>query len=287
MKNKGAKLIVIWDYDTPLTRITATKPYDYKFEKCLQEEEDVKTILESVKDKDAPMTFAIVGYGAEPSVKPFDIRHMIRRIFEEGHEVASHSWKHEWFPYLTRYQMEKTLSRSKFVLEEIVGKGNITGFVPPHDRPYTWWSKFAFSLGDRALYPFHPGASIGAVADELVRQNYKWYRTTYRSLWNKLWNWKGEDYEFRLKRQWVDHKGLVCFQGTYNGFNKGAQELMKKAVETNATLVIVGHPAALSLPGAGNIDNYRSFMELAFRHKEDGKLKFFTVQQYIDTFIKR
>lgn len=190
-----------------------------------------------------------------------------------------------WFPYLTKYQIENSLRRSKFILEQVTGSGKVTGFVPPHDRPYSWFSKFAWSLGDRALYPFHPGSSIGNIADELVKQNYKWYRVTYRSLWNKLLDWKGENYMRRMESKWVNHNGLICFQGTYNGFDDRAQELLKKAIEKNSTLVIVGHPAALLINGAGNKDHYEKFMELALSYKASNQLSCHTVQNYIDKFI--
>ncbi|MFT4523147.1 MAG: hypothetical protein ACI8ZN_002099 [Bacteroidia bacterium] len=284
---KGAKLIVIWDYDTPISRITATKPYKYQFDKCLQEEKNVAKILEVAEEFEAEMTFAVVGYGAEQSVYPFDVRHVIKQIRDKGHEVASHSWKHEWFPYLTKYQIEHTLKRSKLIIEQTIGEGHVTGFVPPHDKPYSWLSKFAWSKGDRALYPFHPGADIGYIAGELNRQNYTWYRVRFRSIWNKLVDWEGIKLEKRLTRPWIKHKGTICFNATYNGFDERALQLMDQAVKTNAVIVVVGHPAALSWKGPESMDCFQKLMEHASSYKKDGKLEFFTVQDYINEYINQ
>lgn len=278
-----AKLILIWDYDTPIARITTTRPYDYDFKKCLEEAKNIDTILGFGTETNTQMTFAVVGFGAEESVEPFDVRNIIQKIAKQGHEIASHSWKHEWFPYLTKFQIEKSLERSKFILEKCLGqKGSIRGFVPPHDRPTSWPSKFAFSLGDRALYPFHPGASLGYVLSELKKQDYTWCRASYRSLLNKVIDWKGGDFENRLRKNWQVHNGIVHFRGTYMGFNEPAYPILDKAVRNSLPVVIVGHPAGLSINKVENIKFFDAFMKRVEELKKTGDLTTHTVSDYIE-----
>ncbi len=278
-----AKLILIWDYDTPIAKITATRPYDYDFNKCLEEAVNVDTILEYATASSTLMTFAVVGFGAEESVEPFDVREKIRKIFQQGHEVASHSWKHEWFPYLTKFQIEKSLQRSKYILEKCLGeKDSIKGFVPPHDRPMSWPSKLALSMGDRALYPFHPGASLGYILSELKKQQYTWCRASYRSAFNKILDWKGGDYENRLTKNWKVNNGVVHFRGTYMGFDDPIYPILEKAVRKSLPIVIVGHPAGLSMNKSGNIQLFDKFMKKIEVLKKNGDLNTYTVSGYID-----
>lgn len=277
-----ANIIMIWDYDSPIATITTTRPYNYNFEKCLQESNDVDTILNYAQSGSIEMTFAIVGFGAEKSVYPFDIREKIKKIHSLGHEIASHSWKHEWIPYLTHYQLEKTLERSKHMLEECLGhEDSVKGFVPPHDRPMSWPRRMAFSLGDRALYPFHPGASIGNLLSELKKKKYSWCRTTYRPLWQKITDWKGTDLNRKLKRDWENFNGIVHFRGTICGFDQATHKLVEKAVKDSLTVVIVAHPAGLSRKGNENIEFFEKFMKYLISLKLKGDVRTFSVSNYI------
>lgn len=278
-----AKLILIWDYDTPIARITTTRPYNYDFKKCLDEANNVDTILSYAATSNTRMTFAVVGFGAEESVEPFDVRGKVQKIYQHGHEIASHSWKHEWFPYLTKYQIEKSLERSKFILEKCLNqKGCVKGFVPPHDRPTSWPSKLAFSLGDRALYPFHPGASIGYILGELKKQEYAWCRASYRSIVNKVIDWKGGDFENRLRKTWQVHNGIVHFRGTYMGFDAPVYSILEKAVRNSLPVVIVGHPAGLTINKVENIKFFDAFMKTVEDLKKKGDLTTHSVSDYIE-----
>jgi peptidoglycan/xylan/chitin deacetylase (PgdA/CDA1 family) len=280
----AAKIILIWDYDTPLTTITATKPYNYDFKASLQESNDVDTILTYSQEHQFKFTFATLGFGAEKTVYPFDVRDKIKKIHTLGHEIASHSWKHEWFPHLTKYQIQKSLERSKLVLEECIGlPGSVKGFVPPHDRPTSWPSRFAFSLEDRAIYPFHPGASIGFILEELKRQKYGWCRVSYRPIWKKIFDWKGSDFEVRLKKSWQVSKGILHFQGTYSGFDEPLIRLIDVAIKKSLPIVIVGHPAALSRNKTGNIKYFDNFINYLVPKVKSGDAITYTVYEYIKT----
>lgn len=277
-----AKIILIWDYDTPLTTITATKPYNYNFEASLQEANDVDTILKYADDNQLKFTFAVVGFGAEKTVYPFDVRDKIKKIHTQGHEIASHSWKHEWVPHLTRFQIQKTLERSKSALEDCISaKGLVKGFVPPHDRPMSWPSKFAFSIDDRAIYPFHPGASIGYLLQELKRQDYGWCRVSHRPFWKKLIDWRGSDFQQRLKKSWAVSNGIVYFQGTYSGFDKPLMPLIDIAIKKSYPIVIVGHPAALSRNKTGNLKHFDGFINYLVPKIKAGDAITYTVNDFI------
>jgi peptidoglycan/xylan/chitin deacetylase (PgdA/CDA1 family) len=274
------KLMIIWDYDTPLARITATKPYNYVFESCLEEEGHVARILDAGRQLGARFTFAVLGFGAEASVSPFDVRHIIRRIAAEGHEIASHSWKHEWLPHLTKYQLDKTVERSKMILEECIGGNQVNGFVPPHDRPMSWYSRFALSAGDRGLYPFFPGASIDGVAESLVQHGYKWMRVNYRPLWQKLIDWKGVNVKLRLERKFSSVGGFHFVPEHAMEFGESTISALRYAVREKKPLVVAGHPGAFSFRPE-NLDNFNRFMEIVSGYIASGELKTITVSEYL------
>ncbi|MEZ4824300.1 MAG: polysaccharide deacetylase family protein, partial [Ignavibacteria bacterium] len=242
----SAKLLIVWDYDTALGQINSTFPYNFKYDPIYQEIENVEKILIKAKEINIKMTFACVGFAAEKGVMPFNNPDQIRKIHNEGHEIASHSWKHEWFPYLMDKQITKSLERSKYALEECLGlKNSVTGFVPPHSRPMSWYKKFSVSFGDRGFYPLHKGSDMGYVLKQLSALNYKWCRVlkNYKPVWKKFSGHSSEDMNFY---KWETHDGIICVPQHYTGFDDFAQKYLEKAVEKNETLVIVGHPAALS-----------------------------------------
>ncbi len=278
-----AKLMLIWDYDTPLTTITRTVPYDYNFDNCLAEEDNVNYILDAAKKINGKFTFAVLGFGAEKSVAPFDVRHVIRRIHQEGHEVASHSWKHEWLPLTTKLQLQKTIERSKFSIEKAVNDPDFTvkGFVLPHDRPMSWYSKFGFSKGDRGVYPFFPGASIDGVSRQLKESGYKWMRNSYRPVWEKFVNFNGENQKYKLKRKFRQQGNFHFVPSHCMEPSERAVEAMHYAVKNNTPLVVAAHPAFLS-EAPGNQQKFDRFIDVAGEYISKNQLEALTVSRYLN-----
>jgi peptidoglycan/xylan/chitin deacetylase (PgdA/CDA1 family) len=276
------KLLLIWDYDTPLTTITRTVPYEYEFSRCLAEEDNVNHILDSAKRVGAKFTFAVLGFGAEPSVAPFDVRHVIRRIHAEGHEVASHSWKHEWLPLTTHVQLQKTIERSKYAIEKAIGDPDfkVRGFVLPHDRPMSWYPKFGFSKGDRGVYPFFPGASINGVSKYLKQSGYGWMRNSYRPVWEKLTDFRGSDIHKRLNRKFIREGDFHYVPSHVMEPNERAIEAVDLAVKSGKTIVVAAHPAYLS-EAPGNQDKFDRFIDVIGGHISQNKLQAVTVSQYL------
>ncbi len=281
-----AKLMIIWDYDTALGQINSTMPYNFKYDPIYEEIENVEYILKAAFDADIKMTFACLGFAAEKGIFPFNNPEQIKKIYDEGHEIASHSWKHEWFPLLMEKQIKKSLERSKYILEKCTGRdGSVTGFIPPHSRPMSWYKKFSYSPGDRGIYPFHKGSDTGYILKELSKLKYKWCRVlkNYKPLWEKILSNSGKDsYEFV---KWEIHNGIVCVPQYYTGFDEPARTYLEKAVEKNEALVIVGHPAGLSREKSESLKYFNEFMELVKKYKSNMQLDVMTVTDYINKNI--
>lgn len=268
------QLIIIWDYESALGQINSTLPYNFSYAPIYREINNVEYILSKANKLDIKMTFACMGFAAEVGVYPFNNQEQIRKIFEEGHEIASHSWRHEWLPYLTEKQIFKTLERSKFALESCLGKkGVVKGFALPHSRPMSWYKKYSFSLGDRGFYPFHRGADLGYILKQLAILDYGWCRVLnrHRPIWEKAFGKEqGDDYRFG---KWEVCHDIVCVPAQYTGFDKPALEYLKKAVEKNESLVIVGHPAQLSKDNSESKANFDKFIDAAHKYISEGKLE--------------
>lgn len=276
-----AKLILIWDYDSALGQVNATYPYKFDHEKLYNEIENVEYILKVARIHQIKMVFACLGFAAEKGPYPFCIPDQIRKISEQGHEIASHSWKHEWFPYLEREQIQRSLERSKFALETCIGKqGTVVGFVPPFNRPMSWYGKGAFSLGDRAFYPYSTGANLGSLLKFLHTANYHWCRVSYRPLWKHFSRFEKR---VNLNRKLVTANGIICIRSDYCGFDKPALDLLDELVNQGGTLIISAHPSGLSRNREENLDHFKMFIHKVTQLQDAGILYSSTIRDYLKT----
>ena len=87
-------------------------------------EASVDRLLELLARHGATGTFFTVGWLAER--KPA----MVRRIAEQGHEIASHSWWHRRVTSLTPDELRDDVRRCRTVLEQAAGR-RVVGFRAP------------------------------------------------------------------------------------------------------------------------------------------------------------
>jgi len=78
-------------------------------------ESNVDRILKAFSDKDVKATFFTLGWIAERYPE------MVRRMVQEGHELASHGWEHTRVCNHTCEQFADDIARTKHVLEDISG----------------------------------------------------------------------------------------------------------------------------------------------------------------------
>ena len=69
-------------------------------------------------------TFFILGWIAER------LPHLIREIYERGHEIASHGYTHQLCNSLFGDDLKEDLAKSKKLLEELIGK-SVSGYRAP------------------------------------------------------------------------------------------------------------------------------------------------------------
>jgi len=236
------KIILIWDFDGPIGQINSSYPYNFRFENLEVEIDNVKWILKELKSRGIKCCFAITGFSAEKGVYPYTFPELIHEISKQGHEIASHSWRHEWTPIFKKDQIDKSLKRSKMALENVLeSKQKVTGFVPPHNRPMTWWQRGAFSVGDRGIFPFFAMGSTENLLKLLTKNDYQWIRVSYKNIFTKFGFFKRNKTGRVMK-----YKGLLVLENHYTGFD---EMVVKHILTTNyPTYTISAHPFMLSLP---------------------------------------
>lgn len=272
-------VIVIWDYDTAIGQVNATYPYNFHEEVLLEEIANVDRLLEFAAARGVRMTFACVGFAAEPGHFPYHVPEQLRRIHAAGHEIASHSWRHEWFPALAREQVKRSLARSKLALESCIGApGAVTGFVPPFSRPMTWYRKGSISLGDRSLDPFRSGANIGSLCCAAADAGYTWCRVSYHA-WSQrvgLSRWRpliGE----RAERA----AGVACIPLHYAGFDQPAHDLLDLALAQRRSMVLAGHPSRITSGKEEDLSHLASLLDRIAELQQRGLIHLRTMSGHL------
>lgn len=269
-RRSRAALAVVWDFDSAVGQVNATFPYHFR-RAPLDEELDAVGELRAMTSRlGISMTFATVGLAAEDVPTPFAAHNELRALHADGHEIASHAWRHEWLPHLTTQQLRRSLLRSKLALEKLLGApGAVTGFVPPFNRPMTWLARGEIHPGDRCAVPPGAGATLDTLIPNVTRAGYGWIRAGYgrrfgRQVQDRLW-------EPELVA------GCVNMPHHYNGFDRPAHDLLIEAVHRGRLVVLSGHPAGLFRHGNEHRQLVTDLLESAARYRDAGELEIRTM----------
>jgi polysaccharide deacetylase family protein (PEP-CTERM system associated) len=127
-------------------QVSAFAPYirreDWDTREC-RVERNVDRILAMLADKDIKATFFTLGWIAQR------YPHLVRRIVEGGHELASHGYGHERASDLKPDAFAEDISHAKRLLEDIAGSP-VQGYRAP-----------SFSIGTQNLWAFDSLARAG------------------------------------------------------------------------------------------------------------------------------
>lgn len=258
------KIILTWDLDGFIGVVNSTLPYDYNFNYLETELQCVVDSLALLKEYQVPSTFAITGYSAEKGLYPYTFPELIKNIHDLGHEVASHSWRHEWVPLFSEKQIDKSFERSKRMLEEACGGDfKLTGFVPPHNKPATWIKRGAYSLEDKGLFPLFPMGEVDNVLAVLKKNEYKWARIAYNPFINRF-----RAKEFTRRQRVFKHNGMLILENHYTGFDAKIIDYIE--VKEQEYFTISAHPAMLDFKD-GRPESWENFQKfiIHFANRED------------------
>jgi peptidoglycan/xylan/chitin deacetylase (PgdA/CDA1 family) len=266
-KAESATLLVFWDYDTQWGGDRSRSPGGRK-SWGYQEFENTERLLELHARYEVPACFAVVGSAALPGSRPYHDPEQIRRIHAAGHEIASHSHRHEWLPGLDRRALRETLSASKDALEQCIG-APVVSFVPPYNQPFDYPRGWSFSLSERQ--------ECGANRTDLLRLcetlqacGYRFNRICYRPLTDRLLDrLVGRPVERPSWPERIAH--VTCIRlNTPGGFDDPARAMARQCAARGGWIVVYGHPHSLT---AGNSQDERyllPFLQLVSRLRDAG-----------------
>ncbi|QKG84429.1 polysaccharide deacetylase family protein [Kroppenstedtia pulmonis] len=80
------------------------------------DQEYTKKILNILREEKVPATFFVVGNMARNNPE------MLKRIDEEGHVLANHSWNHPYLPRLSDKKLDQELMKTNRMVKKVTGK---------------------------------------------------------------------------------------------------------------------------------------------------------------------
>jgi hypothetical protein len=265
-----AELLFFWDYDTQWGGDRSRLPGGPKSWGAL-EFSNTERLLDLHGEHGIPACFAAVGSAALPGERPYHDPAQIRRIHAAGHEIGSHSHRHEWLPGLGRRALRETLQASKDALEQCIG-APVTTFVPPWNQPFDYPRGFSFSLSERR----EGGAErIGLVrlCETLAETGYRFCRVAYRPMHQRV-------AEMIVRRR-IEQLGRVeeiggvrCARlNTPGGFGRHTVDVLHRAVRRGGLTVVYGHPHSLTLGNSQDERHLAPFLQLVASMVRSGVLK--------------
>lgn len=240
--NRPARLLLFWDYDTQWGwDRSRMKPKAAPWGAL--EFEHTERLLELHALYEVPACFAVVGAAALEGDRPYHDPAQIRRIHGAGHEVGSHSFRHEWLPGLSRAELRETLHRSKAALEQCIG-APVTAFVPPFNQPFDYPGGWSISLAERREAGSQRN-DLREVCVALDETGYKFCRVAYRPLTTRL-------AEMVVRRRIDRPGGLTKIAGVTCarinapvGFAAPTLSMLERCVSAGGLLVVYAHPHSL------------------------------------------
>lgn len=104
---KGGKLVALTFDDGPHSSLT-------------------EQLLDGLKERGVHVTFFMQGYMAQDNID------VVQRVYDEGHEVANHTWNHPEMTSISNDSIKSQISRTTAVLDTVCGKGTRYLVRPPY-----------------------------------------------------------------------------------------------------------------------------------------------------------
>ncbi len=234
-------LLFFWDYDTQWgadrSRLGGAKNWGHL------EFPNTDRLIDIHAEYDLPACFAVVGAAAFPGERPYHDPDQIRRLHAAGHEIASHSFKHEWLPALNAKALRETLRQSKDALEQCIG-AEVRSFVPPFDMPMDYPAKLALNLTERREVKTER-TDLPHLCEALAETGYQFCRVSYRPFYIR-------GLEKLLARRLFDRPsalekiaGLTCLRTNMPpGF--ASLDILHRLAGQSGYIIVYGHPHHLS-----------------------------------------
>jgi hypothetical protein len=262
--------MMFWDYDAQWGADRSRLPGGPKGWGSL-EAAGTDRLLQLHSDYGVAACFAIVGSVALPGASPYHDPVQVRRIHAQGHEVASHSHRHEWLPGLTREQLIETLRSSRAALEDCIGS-SVRSFVPPFNQPFDYPAGGSFSLAERREAG-RMRTDLTRLCEALREAGYAFCRVAYRPMSQRIREWwagRRLDRPSRVERI----ADVTCVRlNTPGGFAAPSLDMLDRCVTAGGLVVAYGHPHSLHAGGHQDERFLVPFLERVQAQRQSGRLE--------------
>jgi hypothetical protein len=265
---KRARLLLFWDYDTQWGADRSRIPGALKTWGPL-EFENTERLLELHAEYEVPACFAVVGSAALPGNRPYHDPNQIRRIHAGGHEVASHSHRHEWLPGLNSQALRETLRSSKDALEQCIGSP-VTTFVPPWNQPFDYARRLSISLSERREVRAQR-TDLRGLCETLEETGYRFCRVAYRPLHERIMDQLGNRRESPRAPELIS--GVTCLRLSNLGFARASSQLVERCIKFGGFAVIYAHPHSVHLGGVQDESCLVPFLKHISGYRRAGHLR--------------
>jgi peptidoglycan/xylan/chitin deacetylase (PgdA/CDA1 family) len=261
---------MFWDYDTQWGGDRSRSGGGPKAWGAL-EFDNADRLLEIHREYDLPACFAAVGEAARPGRRPYHDPDQIRRIHAEGHEIASHSLRHEWLPGLGPSELRQAVRESKDALEQCIGEKLMT-FVPPYNQPFDYPARLSFSLSERREARGRR-TDLLDLCRELAEAGYAFCRVAYRPLPQRIAErLAGRRLDRPSRLQTIG--GVRCARlNTPGGFAGETIRIVERCAARGGIAVVYGHPHSLQAENSQNERLLRPFMNRVGALRRAGSLE--------------
>ncbi len=263
-------LIVFWDYDTQWGADRSRLGGGRRTWGAL-EFPCTDAVLDLHAEWAVPACFAVVGAAARPGRRPYHDPAQIRRIHAAGHEVASHSMRHEWLPALTGAALIETLASSRAAIEDCIG-APVLSFVPPFNQPFDYARAGSISASERREVPGRR-TDLPALCRALHATGYRFCRVAYRPWLQRAREWMAGRRLDRPARP-VRIEGVTCARVTCPaGFDAPVQSVLERLTSPRDVMIAYGHPHSLHEPGPQHLTPLRSFLRRVRALIDEGRIR--------------
>jgi peptidoglycan/xylan/chitin deacetylase (PgdA/CDA1 family) len=276
------KLAISFDYDSPEGYRNSFGMQGWPAD---ADEQGTDLLLRVLKERAAVATFGVVGRVALDGVPPEHCPEQVRRIHQDGHEVASHSMFHRFLPPLRRAELLEDAATSRKVLEHRID-APVRGFIPPFNRPMNFPQRRAFSVSE--LLGLHgrgrARVSLGGMLRVLTQAGYGWSRVSFEDKVASFLRRAGLRAEAAPPQPFL-FDGIVAIPLHSTGFGEASTALVRQYLRTGLTLAIYGHPNQALESNDQSAANLARFLDTFERERSDGQLQLHTMAQ-IESFTR-
>lgn len=267
---KPANFMIFWDYDTQWGGDRSRSPGGPKRWGHL-DFENTERLLELHAQFKIPACFAVVGAAALPGSRPYHDPAQIQKIHAAGHEIASHSFQHDWLPGLGGDALRETLMRSKEALEQCIG-AEVLSFVPPWNQPFDYLRAWSVSLSERREVPKNR-TDVARLCETLAECGYRFSRISYRPLHRRIIDLVcRRRVDFPVQPQLIG-RILTIKVNTPCGFERETQQMVVRCATSGGFAVAYGHPHGISADCSQRESELKGLLKLVRGLSDQGSLR--------------